>query len=139
MEKIEKCYKLCLDIDNIDINTLFDKLSNIAEVFLSDDVIYVWLGFDVNKSQLMRRIKAAGITEFYCQPIEYSDIENRKDFLSLWYIEHFGDYQQRVLEKQKEDKLKEMLSNIKKAEELLKVQQSTQQAESTVEEKKINK
>ena len=136
-EKIGKCYQLCLDINTISINTLFDKLMPIAEVLLQGDNIYVWLDFDHTKNNLTRRLNAAGVKEVYCRPVEYDDIVDRKDFLSAWYIEHYGDYQKKVLEMQEQDKLKEMLANLNKAQELLKERLSTQQAGETVDEEKI--
>lgn len=136
--KIGKCYQLCFDIESVSLNTLFDKLTPIAEVLLQNNDVYVWLNYESTLNQLKRRLKSAGVTDVYCRPIEYESIEDHKDFLSMWYIEHYGDYQKKVLEEQEQDKLKEMLANINKAKELLAEQQSTQQA-AQVEEKQIIK
>lgn len=137
MEKIEKCYKICLDIHSIDLNILFDTISKIGDIIFFEGSPYVWLDYTIEKTSLMKKLKKLQISEFYCQDIEITDVQNTNNFLSIWFLEHYSEYQKSVLETQEQDKLKEMLSNIEKAKMLL--QQSTKQAANTVEEQNNKK
>ena len=115
-----KCYKVHTDLSLAkSLNALIEKVVKIGNlVFDEDGNIAVWLNDDRDKKDLIRVLKNNGITEYFCEPITYDSIGKDKayNFLSAWFMENYNAFIIREAENQNQQQLREMYSNIQKAQ-----------------------
>lgn len=118
MDKINKCYKIHLNISVIyNLNDLLAHICKIGNLTIIQDCIVVWLDDDKDKTHLNRCLKKCGITEFYCEPIEYENInkDGYFDYLSGWFLDNYKSFSMRKLEKEQQEALRTMYENVQKA------------------------
>lgn len=83
-----KCYELHFDCEDDQYGSFIDCLTDVGDVARMHDVLYVWLDYDKSKTELKQVFSKLNISEYYCKPVAFSDVEGRHDFLEAWYIEH---------------------------------------------------
>lgn len=141
MSKINKCYKLHINFDDINIGNAIDILCEVGDVVFFDKAIYIWLNDEFNREILSNIIREKiNIYEYYCETIEYDDVINQNTFITSWFSEHYNNYLIAEQEKRGQDALRQMKINIDMANALLdqRIAQAKQQAQKTsVEEKNI--
>ena len=111
-----------MDLTSVcDLNAVLDSICKIGNLTIINDYVVVWLDDDKEKSHLHRCLKKCGITEFYCESVEYDDINKNDsfDYLSTWFLDNYKTFSMRKIEKEKQKVLHEMYENVQRANALL--------------------
>lgn len=120
-----RCYRLHFDLQTTLQNSFhkgwdfIDKLSLIGDVLLDQGNLIIWLYPAYNRTILLRKLRTLGVKEIYCQEITKADISEEKTMLSAWYLERYVKEEQRLMEEVNQDFLRECMSRIEQAKELL--------------------
>ena len=119
MAELNKCFKIHLNLSVVDdLNVFVQNIAKIADLtFDNQNNVFVWLDDDKNKKDLIRSLKKIGITEFFCEPIEYNSIGKDREFnfISAWFMDNYRAYTYREAEKQNQNQLRQMYKNIQRA------------------------
>lgn len=130
-EKLNRCYKIHLDLTSLeDLNGVLERLSKISNFTIIDNNIVVWLDDGAEKKDLLKRLKSAGVKEFFCEQIEYKDIgkEENYNYLSAWFLDNYRNYSLRRLEAEQQDTLNQMYNDIERAKALFSVERERNKA-----------
>lgn len=123
MDKLNRCFRIHLDLSSIqNVDVFLSRLIEIGDLTIVDNSILIWIGDGKEKKDLLKSLKKSGVNEFFCEAIEYNDINKNEDnynYSTSWFIENYRKYSERWIEKEEQEILKQMYNNIEKAKEEL--------------------
>lgn len=112
-------FKLIVEISGGAFNDFYMRLSEIGDILFIQDVFYIDLKDGFNKKSLLSLLKHCEFKNFYIQELTPDDVRGSLSMENSWLMQHFDKHIAKDIEKNNQDKLKTMLDNIEKANELL--------------------
>ena len=112
-------YKIFLNLDAVDMNVLCGVLKEVGSAIFLNNCFYVWPDQPCEKSYIIELLNSVGVVEIYCEEITESSIKRETGFAYAWLMEHYRKNVVENFEQEHQDELRQMLDNIKKANQFL--------------------
>lgn len=117
-----RCYIIHCDTNKLKqcLMNVLDGLEPVGECLIQHQTFAIWLYPNKTVKDLQRKLKKSGITEFYCEEVPYSEhMMEKPSFFGAWYVEHYRQEVEQIVEHDRQEELRQMYDNIQKASELL--------------------
>lgn len=111
-------YKIFAPFAEIKLSEFCEKMKNIGEILIGNNIIYVWLTKKGGRKKLEELIQEI-MPKAFLTDMTRASAENEPDFIKVWFLERFNKQEVEMFNKKHQKELQQMMENINKAHLLL--------------------